>query len=214
MNSVFGLDRKIWTVILVLSHYISNGLMIAAICTDYWFHQKLTFYGSTDKFKGGLFGPKTYNGRCDTYLKCYEDYCDHCTNMGIWAASGIVYGTLESLAIVLSLITTVFLLFSLSGTRLCRKRASISGTTWLVIATFILHSLAFIIWAIMVKLTVDDCTHDMDYSGSKSVCVEGGAILSMIILVGFFFLAVFHFILARKVADQEREQIAELLTHN
>lgn len=210
MDKVLGLDRKVWSAILILLQFVSICLMIGAVTVDYWFYMKFDQLGNF-KLKGGLLEPKS-DSDCDTYLSCYDDCNSNCDQIRAWAFSGVIYACLDSFALLFSLISILFLLFSLIGIRSCRKLASISGTFCFTLMVFILHSAAFIEWAIYVKLAIDDCKHSVYYTGGiMSVCAEEGAIFSIVISVYLFFLTVLHFILSRKAAHQEKEHFSELL---
>ena len=75
----------------------------------------------------------------------------------------------------------------------------------MVIVT-VLHFLALVIWADSVKLQSDDCTHDLPYSGVKSVCIEGGAAFAIWNLIYLFFVTIGYFVIACIIRREEAKE--------
>ena len=69
-----------------------------------------------------------------------------------------------------------------------------------------LHFLAFVIWAGTVKLQFDNCTHDVPYTGTKSVCGMGGSVISLWNAFFLFFCSIGFCCVARKLRQEENNE--------
>ena len=66
--------------------------------------------------------------------------------------------------------------------------------------------LAFVIWAGAAKLQYSDCTHSFPYSGSKSVCGEGGSAFALWNLFYLCFVSVGYFLVACMITQGKKQR--------
>lgn len=221
MVKVLCLPKPIWAVLFILIQILNFSLIIATIAHDYWFHQKWEVGDSSGKYKGYLVWPKTgISGICnhsgDSFKYCHDEcedlYDDLNMNTGIcdrfkyWYSAGVAYLFFSIIACVFTVLIVIVLLVDICKCGCLKKIFNIYTTGFLMIFVFILHFLAFTIWAGTVELKFDSCSHDADYKGRKSVCGEGGAAMALFLLFWFLFITPIHFIVARKLRMKELEE--------
>lgn len=210
---VFGLSKIIWSAIFLAIQVLNFGCLVGAMDYDYWFKQKWTYGGNTYIFKGGLLGPiSSLSNDCDdtdSYQQCYDNCDRYCKRYKNWYGAGVGYVFLDTIGSIIVVIIAVILVLDLLKVRFLRKIINVFTTAILMIIVFILHFLAFVIWAGAVDLKFESCSHNILYSGVESVCGEGGAAFALWNLFYLFFINIPYFLIALKIKKEEQNEEGE-----
>ena len=97
---------------------------------------------------------------------------------------------------------------------LTKELANIS--IFLMFMSFILFLIGFIVWALVVKLVLEDCTiHNLPTDIAQSVCAKEGVTTAIITIVLLFATLAFNFLIAKKISkiesnSENREQRSNL----
>lgn len=201
MVKALCLPVGVWKFIFFLLQFLHFGFFIGSMVFDVWFKQRWDYPGNidTETYKGKLFSSKDHIiGIChedDSFKYCHDecrDFCDDlssnkgdcrdfCDRFSYWYKAGVTYVVFDTIAAILSFIIAFMIIISFCRSPRIRKIFNLYVTAFIMIAIFICHFLGFVIWAGIVKLKFSDCTHDFDYSGSKSVCAKEGAKFALFI---------------------------------
>ena len=189
--------------------------MVGAMDYDYWFHQNWDFPNESIvnqdsfKFKGSLLNTHRDLGICDsgdTFSYCYDECDHHCDRFKTWYSAGSAYVAFDTLGSIVTVIISIILVLDAIKFKYIKKFMNVYTTGFLLILVTFFHFLAFVIWAGTVKLQFDHCSHDLDYSDSKSVCGEGGASFAIFIFIWLFLLSPVYFFIARKIRIEELKE--------
>ena len=180
-----------------------------------WFHQKW-YYPYPDsypyankfsyRFKGSLLNSKRNIGICDSgesFSDCYNECNNNCERYKIWYAAGVAYVTLDTIGSIVTFIIGIVLVLDLIKFRYLKKFLNIYTTGFLMVLVAFFHMLAFIVWASVVKLKFDNCSHNYDYSDGENVCGEGGASFAIFILVWLTILSPIYLFFAKRIRIEE-----------
>lgn len=204
MAKVFGCSKVIWNLIFMLIQVLAFCLIIGAMATKYWFSQTWEIGGSSYVFKGQLIKPMSTAGQdCDNYLNCYDD-CDGilCDQYQAWSGAAAGYILFETINLILILLNFTLLLFDLCGASCCKRLTSIFFTGIIMIIITVFNLVAFVIWAGITKPQSDDCAHSYPFTGTQSVCIQGGAVFAIFNIVLFAIITPVYFIVAMKLKLQ------------
>ena len=224
MVKVLCLPVGVWKVIFFLLQFLNFGFFIGSLVFDVWFKQRWNYPGNIDSenYKGRLFSAKDHLvGLCDegdSFKYCYDecrDLCDDlssnkgdcrdfCDRFKYWYRAGVAYTVFDIIAAVLSFIIAFMIIMSFCRSQSIRRFFNLYVTAFFMIAVFLCHFLGFVVYAGVAKLKFHDCTHDFDYSGSKSVCAQAGAKFALFVLIWLLFIVPIYFIVARKAKIEEQ----------
>ena len=208
---VLGLPKIAWSILFLIIQILNFGFLVGAMNYGYWFKQVWKFDGHSVAFKGGLLGP--YNsildgicGDSDTYKDCWDNCDDNCYLFKIWYGASVVYAFFDIIACILVVVMAFILVLDMCKVRCCKGCFNVFTTAIIMAIVTALHFTALSSWAGIVKLQTDDCTHDLPYSGVKSVCIEGGAAFAIwnviyLNLVTFGYIRI-ALIISRKEAEE------------
>ena len=211
MIKVFGLPKLVWSIIFLCVQVINFGFLVGSMDYDYWFHQTWDypdgFLIAPFKFKGSLLNTNRDLGDIcdsgDSYKYCYEECNSHCDRFETWRNAGGAYVAFDTLGSILTVIISIILVLDGIKFKYLKKFMNVYTTGFLMIVVTFFHFLAFVIWAGTVKLKFDHCSHQIDYSDTKSVCGEGGASFAIFIFIWLFLSTPVYLFLARKVRMEE-----------
>ena len=211
---VLLLPKVAWSVIFFIIQVINFAFLVGAMDYDYWFDQKWSIPGYAPyTFKGGLLGPYTNDlgSNCDdtdTYNTCYDN-CNgdsRCELFKNWYGAGVAYVFFDSIASIIVVVMAIILVLDLLKVKFLKKIINVFTTAILMFVITGLHFLAFVIWAGAAKLQYSDCTHSFPYTGSKSVCGEGGSAFALWNLFYLCFVSVGYFLVACMIRREEAKE--------
>ncbi|OMJ83037.1 hypothetical protein SteCoe_16130 [Stentor coeruleus] len=208
MPKVLCLPRKLWNVVLFLVQVFFFSMIIGAINNDYWFKQKLNFGTLTSTYKGKLLYPKDslFIGcsTSDTYERCHENCSGKCDFFMSWYSGGVSFTFFSCLAVFFIILNAILLIIDLFSIPLCKRTSRVYITAIFLAISTLLYFIGFTIWASLVNLRIDSCSHDYGYSGSKSVCAEEGANVAITTFV-FLFITIFPYTyVVRKIKESDQ----------
>lgn len=208
MPKVLCLPRKLWNIVLFLVQVFFFSMIIGAINNDYWFKQKLDFGITETTFKGRLLYPKdnlfTGCSTTDTYERCHENCSGKCDFFMSWYSGGVTFTLFSCLAVFFIILNAILLIIDLFSIPLCKRTSRVYITAIFLAISTLLYFIGFTIWASLVKLRINSCTHDYGYSGSKSVCAEEGANVAITTFV-FLFITIFPYAyIVRKIKESDQ----------
>jgi hypothetical protein len=226
MGKVYCIPILGWKITFLIIQLATLALLIGSMASDYWFYQKWK-YDSIDKkvtVRGRLLVTITDYTFCEygsSFKYCHDecrDDCndyqkclDTCDRFKYWHEAGVAYLLCDlgaGLFLLLSIIITIFSFFKLGRSRIC---INLIASTFFTVLSFLSHILAFSVYVGKIEMNTDDCTHDSDYSGQKSVCMRSGAFIAISIMVWFFILIPVKFFISRKVYVEEKNEERTLM---
>lgn len=213
MVKLFGLSKLIWSIVFIGVQIVSFGFLVGAMDYDPWFHQYWSYdvSGISDyKFKGMLLYPSRDMGTlCDDsdyYKECYDNCDTKCDKWKSWQDGGGTYVAFDTIGSLLTVLNAALLVLDALKFKYLKSVINMFTTAFIMIAIFVLHFLAYTIWAGTVKLKFSDCTHNIQYSGTKSVCGDGGAAFGLFIIFYLLFITPAYFFIAFKLRQEERNE--------
>ena len=192
---ILCLPKIAWSIIFLMIQILNFGFLVGAMNYGYWFKQEWKVGSVSLTFKGGLLGPHNgiLDGLCDdtdTYKDCWDNCDTNCYLFKIWYGASIGYVFFDIIACILVIVMALILVFDMCKVRCCKGCFNVFTTAIIMVIVTVVHFSALVIWAASVKLQSDDCTHDLPYSGVKSVCIEGGAAFAIWNLIYLFFVTI------------------------
>ena len=220
----------VWKIIFICIQIFDFGILVGAMDNDEWFRQKLKYYQYSYTYRGKLLKSGKDLNFCDvddSFKYCYDeciDICDNypsgqdeckdtCKRFKAWYDGGAVYVALDTIASIITVIIVVLIVLSFFKIQKLNKIANVFITAVLMIVVLFLHLLAFVIYTGIVKLEYEDCTHNSDYDGIKSVCGEAGAQLALFLLIWLLAIVPFYFYISIKIRIKENNEIANVEHH-
>lgn len=208
MVQVWGLDKKVWHFINFILLILSFAFLVGAMDYDHWFSQYILIGTAKSKLEGGLIQPLD---KSDTYKKYYDD-CKNsyygsgfCDELEAFYNAGVVYILFDTLASVIVVLIAVMIIFDFFKISLLKSYLTLKKSSILLFIVCVLHFLAFVIWAGVVKLSFTKCTYDYPIHERHSVCGYGGAAFALWNVFFFVIFSVYYYMLVRKITMEEME---------
>jgi hypothetical protein len=200
MSTVLKLSYSTWRFLFLWLQIINLAFFISVMNADEWFRQKWEYTNDqTFVYRGSLLKNLktfTYCESQDSFILCYDSCRDSCENYSnesdcketcerfkYWYRGGTVFIAFETLAVMITVNIAAFIVLSFFKIQGIKKVSSLFVISLMMIAVFVCHFLAFVIYAGVVDLKYDKCSHDFDYEDKESVCAEGGPEFSLFILI-------------------------------
>lgn len=212
MVKLFGLSKMVWTIVFVAVQVVNFGFLVGAMDYDPWFHQYWSFdiSGVSDyKFKGRLLKPSRDTAICDNddyYKDCYDDCDTKCDRWKSWQDGGGTYVAFDTIGSIITVLNAALLVLDALNFKYFKVVINMFTTAILMVVIFVLHFLAYTIWAGTVKLKFSDCTHYILYSGTESVCGDGGAAFGLFIIFYLLIITPAYLFIAFKLRQEERNE--------